>query len=225
MSASTLVKKRAYIRCRIACSTPPMYWSTGIQRVDDLARPTAPRSLSRVAVAQEVPGRVDERVHRVGLAPRRAAALRARRVHEAPRWRRAASCPSARSPRRPGSSTGSWSSGTGTMPHVVAVDDRDRRAPVALARDEPVAQAVVDGALALALAPRASAMIASMRLGDCACPSKRAGVDERARRRVLDERPRPACASPSTRLDHATDRQAELARRTRSRAGRARARP
>ncbi len=23
------VKKRAYSRCRIACSTPPIYWSTG----------------------------------------------------------------------------------------------------------------------------------------------------------------------------------------------------
>ena len=33
-SASALVKKRAYIRCRMACSTPPMYWSTGIQRGD-----------------------------------------------------------------------------------------------------------------------------------------------------------------------------------------------
>ena len=32
MSASAFTKKRAYIRCRIACSTPPMYWSTGIQR-------------------------------------------------------------------------------------------------------------------------------------------------------------------------------------------------
>ena len=31
MSASALTKKRAYSRCRIACSTPPMYWSTGIQ--------------------------------------------------------------------------------------------------------------------------------------------------------------------------------------------------
>ena len=30
MSASAFVKKRAYIRCRIACSTPPMYWSTAI---------------------------------------------------------------------------------------------------------------------------------------------------------------------------------------------------
>ena len=32
MSASAFVKKRAYMRCRIACSTPPMYWSTGIHR-------------------------------------------------------------------------------------------------------------------------------------------------------------------------------------------------
>ena len=31
MSCSALTKKRAYIRWRIACSTPPMYWSTGIQ--------------------------------------------------------------------------------------------------------------------------------------------------------------------------------------------------
>ena len=30
-SASAFTKKRAYIRCRIACSTPPTYWSTGIQ--------------------------------------------------------------------------------------------------------------------------------------------------------------------------------------------------
>src|SRR6478672_6986956 len=27
----TLVKKRAYSRCRMACSTPPTYWPTGIQ--------------------------------------------------------------------------------------------------------------------------------------------------------------------------------------------------
>ena len=30
MSCSTLVKNRLYSRCRIACSTPPTYWSTGI---------------------------------------------------------------------------------------------------------------------------------------------------------------------------------------------------
>ena len=32
MSNSTFVRKRQYKRCRIACSTPPMYWSTGIHR-------------------------------------------------------------------------------------------------------------------------------------------------------------------------------------------------
>jgi hypothetical protein len=31
MSRRALTKNRAYSRCRIACSTPPMYWSTGIQ--------------------------------------------------------------------------------------------------------------------------------------------------------------------------------------------------
>ena len=36
----------------------------------------------RIAEAQEVPRRVDERVHRVGLAPRRPAALRTRHVDE-----------------------------------------------------------------------------------------------------------------------------------------------
>ena len=30
-SESALTKNRAYIRCRIACSMPPMYWSTVIQ--------------------------------------------------------------------------------------------------------------------------------------------------------------------------------------------------
>src|SRR3954453_18377047 len=32
MSCSTLVKNREYSRCRIACSTPPTYSSTGSQR-------------------------------------------------------------------------------------------------------------------------------------------------------------------------------------------------
>jgi hypothetical protein len=40
-----------------------------------------------------------------------------------------------------GSTTGNWSSGTGTSPQVFAVDDRDRAAPVALAGNAPVAQA------------------------------------------------------------------------------------
>ena len=35
MSYSTLVKNRLYSRCRIACSTPPTYRSTGNQRRTD----------------------------------------------------------------------------------------------------------------------------------------------------------------------------------------------
>ena len=55
--------------------------------------------------------------------------------------------------------------GTGTMPQSLAVDDRDRRAPVALAADQPVAQPVGDRRLALARAPPASSTIARQRLG------------------------------------------------------------
>ena len=44
-SASALVKKRAYMRCRIACSTPPMYWSTGIHS-RSAERSQAARSLA-----------------------------------------------------------------------------------------------------------------------------------------------------------------------------------
>src|SRR5580704_8163183 len=78
-SASALVKKRAYIRCRIACSTPPMYWSTGIHW-RSAAGPQA-AFVARVAVAQEVPRRVHERVHGVRLPARGATALRAGGVH------------------------------------------------------------------------------------------------------------------------------------------------
>ena len=145
------MKKRAYIRCRIACSTPPMYWSTGIQRASDLR---VPRRLVvvGVGVAQEVPGRVDEGVHRVRLAPRGAAARRAAHVDPVlGRGQRRAAL-AARSPRRRAARPGSWSSGTGHDPAALAVDDRDRAAPVALAREQPVAQAVVDRRVALALA-------------------------------------------------------------------------
>ena len=45
---------------------------------------------------------------------------------------------------RSGRSTGSCSTGMGTMPHDLAVDDGDGHAPVALAADQPVAQLEVD---------------------------------------------------------------------------------
>ena len=50
-----------------------------------------------------------------------------------------------------GSSTGSWSSGNRHDAALLAIDDRDRAAPVALPRDQPVAEAIVDGWLAEAL--------------------------------------------------------------------------
>ena len=47
-----------------------------------------------------------------------------------------------------GSSTGSWSSGTGYSPMLGAVNHGDRRAPIALAADQPIAQAIIDCSLA-----------------------------------------------------------------------------
>ncbi len=49
------------------------------------------------------------------------------------------------SPSLGGRTTGSWSSGTRHLPACRAVHDRDRGAPEALARDQPVAQPVVGG--------------------------------------------------------------------------------
>ena len=108
-----------------------------------MSRSNGASSLCGVAVAQEVPGRVDERVHRLGLAPGRAAAARARRRASSPRPRE----------RRPalrlvvldvGQHDRQLVVGHGHLAARLAVDDRDRAAPVALARKAPVAQAVRD---------------------------------------------------------------------------------
>ena len=80
-SRIALVKNRLYSRCITACSAPPVYWSTGDHVADHLGV-DRPVRLVRRQVAEPVPGRVDERVQRVGLALRRAAALRARDVEE-----------------------------------------------------------------------------------------------------------------------------------------------
>src|SRR6185369_7868386 len=55
--------------------------------------------------AQEIPGRVDEGVHRVGVPLGRVAAASGEMPFGARSW-----------PRRSGSRTGNWSSGTGTSP-------------------------------------------------------------------------------------------------------------
>ena len=105
----------------------------------------------RVAVAQEVPRGVDERVHRVRLAQRGLAAARARRVDPllGGGQRRAALGLVVRDV---GQQDGQLVLRHGHEPARPAVDDRDRAAPVALAREQPVAQAVVDRAVPAALA-------------------------------------------------------------------------
>ena len=104
-----------------------------------------PRGLvvQRVAVAQEVPGRVDERVHRVRLALRRPAARRAGDVDPVlgRRQRRAAL---GLVVLNVGQRHRQLVLGDRHEAVALAVDDRDRAAPVALAGDQPVAQAVVD---------------------------------------------------------------------------------
>jgi hypothetical protein len=137
-SRMTLVQKREYSRCRIACSMPPMYWSTGSQYLTRSSTMAPPLSARRSAV---VPGRVDEGVHGVGLAPRRRRTSGRRSRGSRPRL--LSGLPEPSGTQSSGSTTGNWSSGTGTSPHF-AVDERDRAAPVALARDAPVAQAPGD---------------------------------------------------------------------------------
>ena len=100
-----------------------------------------------VAVAQEVPRRVDERVHRLRLAPAGTAALRAGdvdpvRVRSERRHTLRLVVLDVRQEQR------QLVVGHRYEPAAVAVDDRDRAAPVALAREAPVAQPEVDRRLA-----------------------------------------------------------------------------
>lgn len=101
----------------------------------------------RVRVAQVVPRRADEGVHRVRLACRIGAALRALAVDEAlARCERRERALVKRDVLR-------QHDRQVFLRHehfaaMRAVDDRDWRAPVALARDQPVTQAEVDAALA-----------------------------------------------------------------------------
>ncbi|MCY1497244.1 hypothetical protein D9M68_312040 [compost metagenome] len=103
----------------------------------------------RAGVAREVPGRLDEGVHGVGFALGRLAAFRAAAFVEFRHFRQ----------RRTGAVRHhvfrqDHRQLVGRHRHVaagVAVDDRDRAAPVALAADAPVAQAELGARLAEAL--------------------------------------------------------------------------
>ena len=148
------------------------------------------RVVVRVDVAEEVPGRVDEGVHRVGLAPAGLAAPRAGRVASTPRCSRAAASPSGGSPRPRGAGAATRRRGRGRAA-VVAVDDRDRAAPVALPAEAPVAQAVADRRRAPALSSRATRRSPSS-------PPRRAG-----------RRTRPELTSVPSSVDDLDDRQVE----------------
>src|SRR5207302_4317177 len=94
-----------------------------------------------VAVAIKIPGGIDERIHRVGFAPRRTAAFRAGGVDEfgsCSEWRAAFT-----------GELGVFRKDDGQVlvgyrdnPIFVAVDDGDRRAPVTLAGNAPIAEAI-----------------------------------------------------------------------------------
>ena len=94
--------------------------------------------VARVEVAQEVPGRIDERVHRVGLATGRAGAGRALGLDPIGDGRQRAlafRCVviSVRQLHR------QLVFGDGHRPAAIAIDDWDGSTPVALPRHEPVA--------------------------------------------------------------------------------------
>jgi hypothetical protein len=94
----------------------------------------------------EVPARIDERVERVGFAPPRPAALRAADVlpgrMAVERIARLFELDVLRQLDR------QVLLGHRHQAALFAMDGRDRRAPIALARYQPVAQAVLNGALA-----------------------------------------------------------------------------
>ena len=112
--------------------------------VADLLRIERQLVVLRIAEPEEVPRRVDERVHRVGLAAGRAAALR-----DTSTLTNSGTCASGESPRPVNSVDLRQHDRQVVVRHghhaaLLAVDHRNRRAPVALPRDAPVLQPVLD---------------------------------------------------------------------------------
>ncbi len=109
--------------------------------------------LLRREIAVEVPGRVHEGVHGVRLAPGFPSAPRAGRAHERLHLLERVSA-LAREGRVGREDDRQLVVGHRLHAVLLAVDDRDRRAPVALPADEPVLEAVRGRGLADALLPR-----------------------------------------------------------------------
>ncbi len=123
----------------------PAHVEVDRQPVVDLVACERRRVVMGRRVAQVIPRGAHERVHGVGLAPRRAAAARAGRAHPGlvARQRRARVVGRVEV-LEVGQQHGELVGRHRHLAARVAVDDRDRRAPVPLAADQPVAQLVVD---------------------------------------------------------------------------------
>ena len=96
-----------------------------------------------------------------------------------------------------GSTTGSWSSGTGTMPHRSQADHRDRRAPVALARDPPVLQPELHRPARRSRAPRRRPTSPGSRRSTTAPRTRRSSRRDQARRRPPSSCPPISVVAPS----------------------------
>ena len=114
-SRIAFVKKRAYSRCMTACSTPPVYWSTGAH--------VATASRSKIASSDlGLANRNwyhDESTNVSIVSVSRLAGLpqRGQGVFTKPSCSASGDSPVGRNSESSGSSTGSSSSGTGTVPH------------------------------------------------------------------------------------------------------------
>ena len=109
----------------------------------DVLGPEGPVGVPGRAVAEEVPRRVDEGVHRVGVPPGRAAAARAVGVDPVGgRGQRRGPLGRQRGARQMRQLDRQLILGHRHLPTRRAVDDRDRGAPVPLAAQQPVPQPV-----------------------------------------------------------------------------------
>ena len=133
----------------MACSMPPMYWSTGMKW--RAAAGSNGRSVLHGSQKRRKYHDESTNVSMVSVSRRPGRRRSGHVVWRNPWWRASGDWPVGRNSTSSGARTGSWSSGTGHDPVVGAVDDRDGATPEALARDQPVPQAVVDLALADAL--------------------------------------------------------------------------
>ena len=113
-SARALVKKRAYMRWRMACSTPPMYWSTGSQR----AAASGEKGASSFHGSANRRKYQDEstKVSMVSVSRRAGPPQAGHEAFRKPSWVVSGDCPVGMNSTSSGRSTGSWPTGTGCSP-------------------------------------------------------------------------------------------------------------